>query len=307
MILIKKKLKTFFALSVIFILYATVSYAGLSKTIEVAIVKVEITPSVMSATESLNSAEFEVKVKPSSISVDSYQWLTGSANGAWPSTAGNNPALDYSSPTANKTRVDDTRWFAPTPSRRQAIDGQTCTYLINCEVDIEGTKIRSDNPASLKVSVDMTGQCSGPNFEDIDTITVANVSGVFRVTGRGTFHRSAPGPTVNMPISSQFYSKAMKHEQTHADDWVNTVPWKDLVDADKLYNDTISTLTSNVSEADLRTKIFNAVSTQYSADVVIFQTNLCDLEKRAFDAMNAVAPDFLELDDADWKPIYGCP
>jgi len=41
--------------------------------------------------------------------------------------------------------------------------------------------------------------------------------------------------------------------------------------------------------------------------MAICNSKTCDAEKEAFDAMNAEEPDFLEMDDADWKPGYGCP
>lgn len=280
-------------------------HAGLSKTIEVAIVKVEITPSSMNATESLDSGEFTCTVTPAGLN-PTYQWLTGAANGAWPATAGNNPKLDYNAPAAASTKVKKTRWFAPTPSRRQVVDGCTCSYSINCEVTVGGVKCRAAAPAMLNVSVDMSGRCIWPNFQNWQSITVAKQGGIWVVTGQGNFSRSAPVPSVNMPASSQFHAKAMTHENKHVTQWTTEAPWKDLFDANALYT-TLKTLTSNVSEADLRAKIFAAVQAKFNADVTIANNTVCDREQGAFDAMNAVSPDFLEFDDADWKPLYGCP
>lgn len=99
----------------------------------------------------------------------------------------------------------------------------------------------------------------------------------------------------------------MVHENKHVTQWTSELPWKDLFDANKLYTSTISKLTSNVSEADLRKKIYDATLTQFNADMLVADNTVCDLEKPAFDAMNVAAPDFLELDDADWKQLYNCP
>lgn len=284
---------------------ATVSGLG-SDSEEMNVVGVEVTPSTMNATESLDSGEFTCTVTPSGLS-PSYEWLTGSANGAWPASAGNSPALNYSASTASSTKVNNTRWFAPTPSRRQVVDGTTSSYNINCKVTV-GTAVCKDESASvLNVSVDMTGQCTTPNFTDWQSIQVQKIGAIWKVTGQGTFHRTTPVPSVNMPATSQFYSKAMTHENKHFTQLTAETPWKDLFDATGLYNSTLIGLTSNVSETDLRNQIFAAVDAKSNTDNAVIQNTLCDLEQGAFDAMNAVAPDFLELDAADWKPLYGCP
>ena len=268
------------------------------------VIKVDITPSAVNATESLDSGTFTCTVTPSGLS-PTYQWLTGSDNDAWPATAGNDPELDYSASTASATIVNGTRWFAPTPCRSQAVDWVTCDYSVNCEVTVGGTKCRASTPATLSVTVDMTGQTTGCVFQSWDTITVAQTGGVWNVTGQSNFSRSAPAASVNMPATSQFHDKAMVHENKHVEQWM-TGMFKDLKDANALYTSTLSTLTSTNSEADLRDKIDAAVQAQIITDNAIYDSKICDAEEEAFDAMNAVDPDFLERDDADWKPEYGC-
>jgi hypothetical protein len=268
------------------------------------IIRVDISPSDVNATESLNSKEFTATITPVPPGVTpSYQWLT---DGAWPPTAGNNPELDYSAPTAQKTIVKKTRWFAKTPSRKQVVDGCTCIYNINCEITVGDQKCKDDTPSKLNVDVDLTGQTTRPTFANWNTITVAKVGAQWVVTGQGTFQRTAPVPSVNPEPTSQFHLKAMTHENKHVTQYTSEAPWKDLFDANKLYTNTLSTLTSMVSEADLRDKIWNAVKSQHDADTTVADNTMCDREKGAFDAMNAVDPDFLELDDIDWKPLYGC-
>lgn len=280
--------------------------SGCKDECEVTVFDVQVTPANMNATESLASGTFTCTVTPSGLS-PTYQWLTGSADGAWPPTAGNSPALNYSAATASSTTVNATRWFAPTPSRRQYVDGTTSSYNINCKVTVGGVECVAQSASILNVSVDMTGQCSVPSFADWGSIQVQRVGAVWQVTGQGTFHRTAPVPSANMPATSQFHAKAMTHENKHLAQLTTEVPWKDLFDANDLYTSTLSALTSNVSEADLRNQIFAAVQAKATADDAVIAATLCDLEKGAFDAMNAVAPDFLEFDDADWWPLYGCP
>lgn len=186
------------------------------------------------------------------------------------------------------------------------MDGETCDYSVNCEVTVGGVKCRVATPATLSVTVDMTGQTTGCVFQSWDTITVAETGGIWKVTGQGDFSRSTPVASVNMPTTSQFHNKAMVHENMHVEQWT-TGMFKDLKDANALYNSTLITLTSTNSESDLRSKILVAVWARSVIDDAICDSKICDAEKEAFDAMNAVDPDFLELDDADWKPGYGCP
>ena len=287
----------------------TFSYSEQAKCkdiIQATVFRVSISPSSMAAIESLDSSTFTCAVTPAGLS-PSYQWLSGSANGAWPSTAGNNPTLDYSAPTSPSTFIQSTRWYAPTPSRRQVVDGVICYYIINCEVTIGGQSIIAYNPATLSVEVNMTGQTTRPTFQNWNTITVAQTGGVWVVTGIGSFSRSTPVASVNMMPTSQFYAKAMVHENKHVTQWTSESPWVDLFNANGLFNTVLSGLTSTVSEADLRAQIDAAVIAKRSADTLIANNTICDREEGAFNAMNAVSPDFLELDAIDWRPLYNCP
>jgi hypothetical protein len=109
-----------------------------------------------------------------------------------------------------------------------------------------------------------------------------------------------------VPQSSQFYDKAMAHENKHVTQFTSEDPWKNLWDADGLYESTLSKLTSEISETDLRTQIAEAVLSKRNADDVVFEQYKCDFERGAYEAMNEVDPDFLEMDEEDWKPLYGC-
>ena len=153
----------------------------------------------------------------------------------------------------------------------------------------------------------MTGQTTRPTFQNWNTITVAQTGGVWVVTGIGSFSRSTPVASVNMMPTSQFYAKAMVHENKHVTQWTSESPWVDLFNANGLFNTVLSGLTSTVSEADLRAQIDAAVIAKRSADTLIANNTICDREEGAFNAMNAVSPDFLELDAIDWRPLYNCP
>jgi hypothetical protein len=275
--------------------------------IKVLVVKVDISPATMDAIESLDSDEFICTVTPSDLA-PTYRWLTGSANGAWPATAGNEPNLNYSAPTANKTIVKETRWFAKTPSRRLKVDGEICNYWINCEVTIGSSTYRYATPRSLFVQVSYGGTTYPPEFSDWQDIPLEQINGEWKTESIGPFSRSAPRPVVYVPVSSQFYSKLMVHENKHVKQWTEESPLKDLFNATTLYNSTLSKLRSTENAQDLRGKINAAVVYQQTIDTAIFNNNRCAKEAEAYDAMNAteVTPHFLELDDGDWESIYNC-
>lgn len=279
--------------------------AQLNKTVEVAIIKVGISPTAMTTVESKNSGEFEVKVKPANLTIQSYQWLT---DGAWPAGAGNSPALNYSNSTSNKTSVNTTIWFAKTNNRRQLVDGPTCQYVINCEVTIDGQKIRSAEPSQLNVNVNIEGETSRAQMVEVESIVISESDGTFRVTGKGNFRRKAAVVKyIGVPSTSQFYNKLKAHEQKHVHQWTSETPWKDLFDADALYSTTLSKLTSTKSEGDLLKKIWVAFDAKENADQTKADNTKCDREKAAFEVERSTEPHFLEADDADWMPAYGCP
>jgi outer membrane protein OmpA-like peptidoglycan-associated protein len=275
----------------------------------ITVVVVTVSPPSMHVSESLTSGQFSVEVKPAGLVVASYKWLTGTAVGAWPNTAGNNPTLNYGAPNADKTIVNNTRWFAKTPSNLISVDGRSCFYKINCEVTIDGIKYKSDDPASLEVEVEnFTGSTSWPEFQNWNSIAVAvDASGTWRVTGQGAFSRTNPIVKVDTLPSSQFYTKVLQHENLHVKQWTSQNPWQSLFNANNLYNSTIRNLTSKVSEADLRSKIWSAVQAQSNADSIVASNTMCQREHAAWVYENTVAPDFLELTLADWKAAYGCP
>ena len=167
---------------------------------------------------------------------------------------------------------------------------------------------KANDPAGLSVTVNTDSETHRPAFDNWESIQRQNTAGTtWVVTGIGSFHRTAPVVSVNVPDTSQFYNKLMTHENTHVHQWTSETPWKDLFDANALYLSTLSTLTSDLDEADLLSKIYMAVLTKTVADKITAKNTRCAREQAAFDAENAEEPHFLEYDDAEWKRAYSCP
>ena len=271
----------------------------------VTIVKVEVTPNTMSVVESTSSGEFECKVTPSGLN-PKYQWLTGSANGAWPSAAGNSPVLQYSAPNSKKTEVCATRWFAPTGSNDITKDGPECEYGIGVEITVGGITLTKSSAAQMEVTVEASGHCDEPKMvNQFGILTATNSVGVWEVVGQGTFASTAPNPWVRCAASSQFDGKFMAHENEHKDQFLNQTPWADLFNANSLYSSTLNSLTAT-TKILLNSKVWMEVENKKNADYVIMGQQMLNAERGAFAAQNAHPLHFLEyVNEADWRAEYG--
>jgi len=279
------------------------------KDIALTVMKIEISPLSMNVTESEDSLDFEVIIQPTDSSV-TYKWLTGSSNGAWPTGAGNNPILNYSNPTGTRTKVHNTRWFAYPDDRRSSVTNSVSTYTINIEVAMNGKVLRPTVPARMRVIADATGLTSWPRFEGVNSIQTSsrNVNGKteWYVSGQGGFTRASPIMKINVPTTSQFYNKVYIHESKHVTQWTLEAPWKDLFDANALYNTVLKNLISTTSEEDLRSQILRAILTKNAADHQVGMNTVCARELAAFALDRAVAPHYLEIDDSEVPGEYNC-
>jgi hypothetical protein len=271
---------------------------------ELTVITVEITPAERTAIEGLDSATFTCAVTPTDLS-PTYTWLTGADNGAWPATAGNSPELNYSAGSAGSTRVKKTKWFAKTPSSWRNVDNEICYYHVNCGVTIAGVVYRAVIPAKLSVAVINGATTENPAFQAWETITVAEIGGVWKVTGQGGFSRSMFSFTCLGPETSQFRPKTEAHENKHSAQWSSDDPWQKLFDANALYSDTLSRLTGT-SDEELRSKIDQAVKSRIVQDNMVAESSRCDGEYEARTVELATPPLFLNLPLDKWKLLYNC-
>jgi hypothetical protein len=79
-----------------------------------------------------------------------------------------------------------------------------------------------------------------------------------------------------------------------------------LFDANAFYLATLQYLTSRTDEADLRTKITQAVGVKNAIDSQVGLDTKCDREIPAFAADRTEGPHYLELDDNEVPGVYGC-
>ncbi len=265
------------------------------------------TDSTIEVIDTLDSDSFAVTFTPSNVPA-AVQWLSGSANGAWPTGAGRNPCLNYSNPTGRVTTVTNAWWFAVPNSRDIMSTGNNCYYGIGVEVTVENQTMQLAPAALLDVTVPLGGDCIPPAFTNWQSIPLAkNQNGIWHATGQGSFSRTAPVAVVTniLPATSAFYSKAETHENEHVDQYLNQSPWKDFYDANALYTNSITQITAT-SELALRVLINHAVQQKLVNDIQTdLQTEL-QAERGAFNAMNQVPPDYLEyVNESDWRQVYG--
>jgi hypothetical protein len=140
---------------------------------------------------------------------------------------------------------------------------------------------------------------SRPEIIGIVDIDSRQVDGVVEwyVKGKGSLHRLPPNVRSNIPTTSQFYKKYITvHEGRHVEQWNSIAPYKDLFDADRLYNGQLKNMTSRTSAQDLETKVQTAIDAENLQDKRIADFTSRDREKDAFDKSNAELPHYLEVE-----------
>lgn len=265
------------------------------KEISVVVPKAEVTGGG-SVTESLDSGNFTCTVTPSGLS-PTYAWKAD-AGTAWPSGAGNSPALNYSAASGQTTKVNKTRWFANPDNRLLSAAGPTCTYQVVCEATINGVKV--SGTTSMPVTVKNVGATAGwakfaGNVQISSRVVTSGTE--WYVASQGNFRRVAPTNadiTGNDPASSQFYNKVQKHEEEHINQWSSEAPWKDLFNADALYKSKLAGMTDNISEAVLQGWVDMEIRNQTATDQSAAQASRTDAENKANAVSNKISPNYLE-------------
>ena len=107
-------------------------------------------------------------------------------------------------------------------------------------------------------------------------------------------------PTAGFDSRNQFHNKIIAvHENEHIDQWNNQSPWKDLYDADDLWEE-IKSMTvqgeRTAVEPILRQKIDALIKDAVLLSNIRASDSWHCRERKAHTLSNAVAPDFLEVD-----------
>jgi len=258
-------------------------------------ITVEITPSG-DTIDGYNSGQFSVTVQPAGLTVDSYTW-------SWqaPTGAGNNPQVAFGTGNQQNTIVNNAHWFASPDNRLKSVTGWDCEYTINCTVVINGVQYVDSTPPTWRVYLpDPPAETAVPRIDGMVSIGQFVSTGEWYVCGMGTLVRTAPVVYPHIPSTSQFYNKVVTiHEARHVEQLTTGVSGTTvhtLWDPTVLYNVSLSTMTSTVSEADLRNQVLTAILDYNDFDNIQLNAQRQMLEHDAFTQSNAVPPDYLEFD-----------
>jgi hypothetical protein len=260
-------------------------------------------------------------VTPSGCAINSYQWTWQA-----PQNAQNNPTVNFATPTAQYTIINNAHWFAypyldaTKPLRLLAATSSGCAYTLNCTVSFPGAQVEDVTPPAWIVDVPLDPECKWPKIVGMVSTGVRVVGGVnqWYVTGMGPHSSggvalSRSAPVVNpgtLPTTSQFYHKIVTvHEGRHAQQWLGPthagLTCHLLRNPTDLYNTTLVSLTSNVSEADLIGKVQQAIDARNQADGAVANAQRPIAEHDAnmhATNLDSDCPDYLEQDSAEPTP-----
>jgi hypothetical protein len=105
--------------------------------------------------------------------------------------------------------------------------------------------------------------------------------------------RTAPVPHVNVPTTSQFYTKAETHENQHVANWASGGVLGDLWTVDGLFA-LLSPLTDS-TEQGLKNKIANTTISWDANQTTIFNSRKRADEQAAYAASDPVGPQYLGM------------
>ena len=247
-------------------------------------VSIDITPA--QTVNDGETANFSVTVTGDSPTA--YKWEYSA-----PSGAGNHPQVNFSSATSATTSVTGAHWFAkPDEMCGAAINA---TYTIKCTVTLSNGK-RKTKQTQLTVSAAFNGE---PGVTEGVSITGGPTSGfdtsrnLWVVVNKGTMTRSPAVAHVNIPNTSQFYDKAVAHENQHVANYNPGGVLGDLWTVDDLFS-LLAPLTDPTQQG-LQAKIKQTVENWDKNQSAIFASRKRADEQAAYAASDPVGPQYLGM------------
>jgi hypothetical protein len=213
-----------------------------------------------------------------------YEWIYRA-----PSRVGNNPSVTFN-PTSGSSSVTATgRWFAsPNNSCSASFDAR---YTIKCTVTFSNGKKKSAettltvnaywNPAGSVAPATISG---GP-VTDFDP-----ARNLYFVAGPGTLARTLNSAVINVPSTSQFYNKTLRHEQKHEEQWASGM-FSDLL----LISDLMAQLSplTDTSRDGLNAQIATTFTNWFSAQENIYNSRVPAAEREAYAVSDSISPQYL--------------
>jgi hypothetical protein len=228
----------------------------------------------------------------SSGTASSYKWTFSAPQGA-----GNNPNVNFGTPTAAQTSTDG-HWFAlPNvscpPADQPGAPARVAPYTITATVSFS-SGVNTPVVHAAVLSVDFiwvttarTGQAS---ITGVPAMAPDN-NGVWHMTGTGTMTRVLPVPQILVTPTSQFYNKTVQHEQVHVNQWNPGGLVGDLYIVADLFGQ-VSGFTST-SQTDLLNQYAAALSNYENTEVNIFNSRRTALEHQAYVVSDPISPQYM--------------
>lgn len=159
-----------------------------------------------------------------------YQWSFQS-----PSGAGNNPQVNFASPTSASTTAP-AKWFAnpnsdcatspPAPSASHPY--YNSKYKIKIKVTFQGgSEVTKDKDFTVNAWWDPAGSVAPATISGGVRRGYDNLGRLYVVVNSGTMARTTNPAVINVPTTSQFYNKMLRHEQEHVRQWQSGL-YKDI-------------------------------------------------------------------------------
>ncbi len=142
-----------------------------------------------------------------------YQWSVTT-----PSGSGNSPSLNFTSATSLSTFAT-AKWFASPDDACSAPNEST--YTVKLTVSFSGrSPITKEKSFKVNVPWNVAGETNGGPHVGGTSQKAQNAQGIWYVVGLGTLNVTTSAfIQMNIPTTSQFYSKMYAHEQHHVNQW----------------------------------------------------------------------------------------
>jgi len=143
-----------------------------------------------------------------------------------PSGAGNNPQVNFTAPTAATTQAK-AHWFAnpnsdcatTPPDLSETHPYYNSRYKIKVKVTFQGGKeITKGSDFTVNAWWDPAGSVATATITGGYVVSLDSNRNVYYMSS-DTFQRNVNSAVINVPATSQFYNKTLKHEQKHEEQW----------------------------------------------------------------------------------------
>jgi len=205
-----------------------------------------------------------------------------------PSGAGNNPQVNFSSPTSASTTAM-AHWFAkPNDACTASFDSR---YTIKARVTFQnGSPKTKEKYFTVNAYWFPAGSVNPPNITGDPQIRFDSVRNLWIVVGPGTLQRVPNPAVINVPQTSQFYNKTVQHEQVHVEQYATGI-FSDLYKISDLMPHLLPLTDPN--QQPLEQKIFQAKQIWRIDQDRIMAQRLPDAEIEAHAVSDPIAPRYL--------------